>query len=62
MLFRSCCATETSLNDLQYVWPAGFARTELTVHEPDRGWLSTGERGRVEQALGHPLREVRTRV
>jgi hypothetical protein len=56
-----CCRTATTLNDLDHVWPAGFARTVLRVTEPARGWLTPGERDRVARALGHPVREVRTR-
>jgi len=29
-----CCHTETSLNDLRYEWPAGFARFVLELYEP----------------------------
>ncbi|HST03515.1 MAG TPA: hypothetical protein VLQ48_02130 [Chloroflexia bacterium] len=29
-----CCHIETSLNDLQYEWPAGFARFVLKLYEP----------------------------
>lgn len=54
-----CCGSRTTLNDLGYVWPAGFARIELRVVNPGRGWLGEEERRRVEDALGHPVREVR---
>ena len=54
-----CCGSRTTLNDLDYVWPAGFARVELRVVNPGRGWLAEEERRRVEDALGHPVREVR---
>ncbi|WP_116451778.1 hypothetical protein [Blastococcus litoris] len=57
-----CCGTVTSLNDLRYVWPAGFARLALTAHWPARDWLSADERDRVAVALGHPVREIRSRV
>lgn len=29
-----CCRRPTSLNDLRYHWPAGFARFTLTTHDP----------------------------
>lgn len=32
-----CCGTRTSLNDLGYDWPAGFARFVLSATNPDRG-------------------------
>jgi len=57
-----CCGTATTLNDLDHIWPAGFARTVVEVTNPDRGWLTPEERDRVARALGHPVREVRTRV
>jgi hypothetical protein len=55
-----CCETRTTLNDLDYVWPAGFARAVVEARNPGRGWLTPEERGQVEQAIGHPLREVRS--
>jgi hypothetical protein len=55
-----CCETRTTLNDLDYVWPAGFATAVIEARNPGRGWLTPDERARVEAALGHPLREVRT--
>jgi hypothetical protein len=55
-----CCDSRTTLNDLDYVWPAGFASSVLEARNPGRGWLTVEERARVEQALGHELREVRT--
>jgi hypothetical protein len=54
-----CCDTRTTLNDLDYVWPAGFASAVVEARNPGRGWLTAQERARVERALGHPLREVR---
>jgi hypothetical protein len=54
-----CCETPTTLNELGYVWPAGFARVEIAAVNPARGWLTQDERARVELALGHELREVR---
>jgi len=53
-----CCGTPASLNDLGYDWPAGFARAELSVVNPNRGRLDDAELARVTTALGHPLRQV----
>jgi hypothetical protein len=53
-----CCGTATSLNDLAYDWPAGFARFELNVEGPDRSWLTEQELGSVAVALGHPVRQI----
>jgi hypothetical protein len=53
-----CCGTATSLNDLVYDWPAGFARAALSVLNPGRGWLDETELNQVADAMGHPLRQV----
>lgn len=29
-----CCNTKTSLNDIRYEWPAGFARFVIEMYEP----------------------------
>lgn len=31
-----CCGRLSSLNDLQYDWPAGFARFQLRVRDPGK--------------------------
>ena len=57
-----CCRSKTSLNDLDYRWPAGFARFVLEVSEPhlaeplDREALS-----QVEGVLGQPVRQILAR-
>jgi hypothetical protein len=53
-----CCGTKTSLNDLDYDWPAGFACAELSVRNPQRGWLDDAQLSKVAAQLGHPLRQV----
>ena len=53
-----CCGTRTSLNELTYDWPAGFARAELSVRNPQRGWLDDAELVQVSAELGHPLKQV----
>lgn len=53
-----CCHADTSLNDLTYDWPAGFARADLSVINPQRGWLDAAELDQVTVELGHPLRQV----
>jgi hypothetical protein len=55
------CAVDTTLNDLDYRMPAGFARFELTVREPSRAGLALTELSELGQALGHPVRAVLTR-
>lgn len=53
-----CCSTAVSLNDLEYDWPAGFARFEVRVLGPGRGWLSEDEMTRLSAALGTPVRQI----
>ena len=54
-----CCHTRTTLNDLCYEWPAGFARFVAEVRNPGRGEALTGEEVRqLEQLLGCELRQV----
>lgn len=53
-----CCASTTTLNDLAYEWPLGFARWAATVPQPERDWLTELELGEVGQALGHPVRQT----
>jgi len=53
-----CCSAAVSLNELNYDGPAGFAQFELSVHDPNRGWLSDKEIAQVADALGHPVRQI----
>ena len=53
-----CCALLSSLNDLVYDWPAGFARAELSALNPQRGWLDQAKLAQVASVLGHPLKQV----
>jgi hypothetical protein len=53
-----CCGTRTSLNELTYDWPAGFAQAELSVLNPQRGWLDDVELAQVAAELGHTLKQV----
>ncbi|MER5755300.1 hypothetical protein [Streptomyces sp. NPDC002088] len=53
-----CCGAETSLNELVYDWPMGFARFRIEVLYPNRGWLTDEELASVVDALGHPLRQI----
>lgn len=57
-----CCGSPTTLNDLDYDWPQGFARWWLEARNPDRGKLQPHELGELAAAVGHPLREVWTHL
>lgn len=52
-----CCGRETSLNELDYVEPQGFACVAIKVMNPDSD-LEPSELQRVAQALGEPVRIV----
>ena len=57
-----CCGARSSLNDLDYDWPAGFARFVLQVREPGlAGWLDDAAVARLEKALGARVRQIRAR-
>jgi hypothetical protein len=53
-----CCSTRTSLNDLVYAWPAGFARYTLEALNPGLGSLPDHVRERLESALGATVRII----
>jgi hypothetical protein len=54
-----CCQTRTTLNDLRYEWPAGFARFVVKVQNPGRGAeLTSEEIQQLEKLLGCELRQV----
>jgi hypothetical protein len=54
-----CCGERVSLNDLEYDWPAGFARFVLEVREPAvAGWLDADAIAQIETALGTRVRQI----
>jgi hypothetical protein len=53
-----CCGVQTSLNDLTYSWPAGFASFALIARNPGRGWLRADELDRLSEIFGRSLRQV----
>ncbi|MGW3738972.1 hypothetical protein [Streptomyces sp. NPDC005148] len=58
MVTVPCCDAETSLNELVYDWPMGFAQFRIEVLYPNRGWLTDEEMALLANALGHPLRQI----
>lgn len=52
-----CCGTATSLNDLTYHCPQGFASWAVSVRNPLSD-LDSNEIRRIEDALGHEIRIV----
>lgn len=58
-----CCAITTTLNDLQYEWPAGFARFTLAARNPNREHgLSVEALDERQEILGCRLRQVFVRI
>lgn len=53
-----CCSSSTSLHDLDYDWPQGYARWAAELRNPDRGPLKDCERAELDAAAGVPLREI----
>lgn len=55
-----CCGETSSLNDLDYHWPMGFASFEICVLNGTRDQyeLQQGELERLSSLLGHPVRQV----
>ncbi len=57
-----CCGAATSLNDLNYVWPAGFGRFVLEAMNPDIGDTTPEQDRRLAECLGLPLRKIHVRI
>ena len=53
-----CCGRYTSLNELVYSWPAGFARYSLEALNPGVGSLPETLVRRLEDALGAAVRVI----
>jgi hypothetical protein len=54
-----CCRASSSLNDLDYQWPAGFASFRLWARNPARGgFLPDAELEEIAAELGTALRQV----
>jgi hypothetical protein len=52
-----CCHKKTSLNDLQYHWPAGFAKFQISILDPV-GDIKTTEVSELEKILGTKVRKI----
>jgi hypothetical protein len=53
-----CCGARTTLNELLYSWPAGFARYTLEALNPGVGSLPERVLDRLADALGSPVRVI----
>jgi hypothetical protein len=56
-----CCGAETSLHDLDYDMPAGFARMVLEVHDPKGDPDEAVDLDALEGALGCIVRRIEAR-
>lgn len=56
-----CCGKISSLNDLRYHFPCGFACTELALWNPARE-PSTEDIAGIEERLGTPVRVIRAHL
>ena len=53
-----CCGTETSLNELGYYWPAGFARLSIEIRNPAREDIATEIVEKVEMILATRIKKI----
>jgi hypothetical protein len=60
-LTMPCCGAETSLHDLDYDAPAGFARFVLEVQQPEREAEEAVDLDALERTLGCMVRRIEVR-
>jgi hypothetical protein len=53
-----CCGTETSLHELSYIWPAGFAKFWIEAMNPNVSNTTEIQDRELEKCLGMPLRKI----
>ena len=53
-----CCGARVSLNDLEYAWPAGFARFVLEAMNPAIKDLTEGQLKQLSDCLGCDIRRI----
>lgn len=61
-IMTPCCGHSTTLNDLHYVWPSGFARFVLEAKSPNIKQTTTEQDKELSQALGVELRKIWRRL
>lgn len=52
-----CCGQNSSLNDLIYEWPAGFARYRIEICNPSSD-IDEAQKHILEMSIGHTLRKI----
>ena len=53
-----CCGQSTSLNDLNYIWPAGFSRFVLEAMNPNVRQTTAEQDQALSETLGLGLRKI----
>jgi hypothetical protein len=53
-----CCGVRVSLNDLNYVWAAGFAKFVIEAMNPNCGDLTTEQIRQISDCLGCKVRRI----
>lgn len=54
----ACCGASVSLNELDYLWPAGFAKFVLEAMNPNVKDLTPDQTGQLSKCLGCDLRRI----
>jgi len=54
------CGSKTTLNDLDYYFPAVFSRCQLRARGPNQKEISPEQRSMLAEILGTPLRLIWT--
>lgn len=57
-----CCDHSTALNDLNYVWPAGFSRFVLEAMNPNTHETTPEQDRALAEALGFEVRKIWTHI
>ena len=57
-----CCSKSTTLNNLDYEWPQGFARWRVEILNPGVGRLPPEAEQALSDALGHTVRVIYTHI
>lgn len=52
-----CCNKQTSLNDLNYIWPAGFAKFVINISDAQHK-IDVNDLKDLQEFLGTPLRVI----
>jgi hypothetical protein len=62
IVIAGCCGESVSLNDLEFVWPAGFASFVVEAINPNIEGLSIEQLEKLSNVVGCPLREIAVHI